>query len=377
MRRREAACDGEGLEGKGEVIEVSVLESPLAALDSCGELLQSGFWGEFKQAHGWKAHPFTVNAGGREFGLLALTRDLFRLSTLAYVPFGPVEDPGRGRGEFLERIALALRPRLPKNTLLLRFDPPWEKTGDSPAMDARALRKAAGDIQPTSTVIVDLAPPLDAVLASMKSKTRYNIRLAAKKGVTVSVGTDADLDAWYDLYRETARRDRIAIHSKGYYAGLLRMGRERRGQNPGVKLLLARDGGELLAGNIILFWKTSAVYLTGASSGRKRNLMPTYALQWEAMRMAKEAGCRSYDLYGIPPRPDSWHPMYGLYQFKTGFSERVLERWGTWDYPYLPAACAMYAAAENARLFFFRRVKKGLFRKGRVKEGTERPDSFS
>jgi lipid II:glycine glycyltransferase (peptidoglycan interpeptide bridge formation enzyme) len=308
-----------------------------------------------------------VNADGRDCGLLVLTRKLFRFSTLAYVPFGPLLDPEKGRGEFLERVALSLRPRLPGNTLLLRFDPPWEASGDSPALDARFLKKASSDIQPRSTVIVDLTPPLDGILAGMKPKTRYNIRLAAKKGVSVSRGTEEDFEDWYRLYLETSHRDRIAIHSKGYYAGLLRMCSERSGNGPVAKLLLARDGEELLAGNIVLFWKTSAVYLTGASSGRKRNLMPTYALQWEAMKMAKEAGCTSYDLYGIPPRPDPGHPMHGLYQFKTGFSERVIQRWGTWDYPYLPAAYAMYAAAENARLFFFRSVRKGIIGRSRSK----------
>jgi lipid II:glycine glycyltransferase (peptidoglycan interpeptide bridge formation enzyme) len=98
-----------------------------------------------------------------------------------------------------------------------------------------------------------------------------------------------------------------------------------------VKLLLARAGSEVLAGNIVIFWKKSAVYLTGASSGGKRNLMPTYALQWAAMRMAKDAGCETYDLYGCPPAADESHPMFGLYQFKTGFSPAVTVRWGTWD----------------------------------------------
>ena len=90
-----------------------------------------------------------------------------------------------------------------------------------------------------------------------------------------------------------------------------------------VTLLTARHEGDLLAGNICIFWKKRGVYLTGASSNAKRNLMATYALQWEAMQRAKVAGCVEYDLYGIPPDPDPGHPMFGLYQFKTGFSDRV------------------------------------------------------
>jgi lipid II:glycine glycyltransferase (peptidoglycan interpeptide bridge formation enzyme) len=88
--------------------------------------------------------------------------------------------------------------------------------------------------------------------------------------------------------------------------------------------------------------------------------MPTYALQWEAIRRAHAAGCRTYDLYGVPPRPDPGHPMFGLYQFKTGFSDTVLERWGTWDVSFRPVLCALYCAAEAARMLYYRRVKKHL-----------------
>ncbi len=304
-----------------------------------------------------------MEADGLSFGLLALTRTVARVLTFAYVPFGPVHDPGRDRGPYLRALAEALRPHLPRGTAFLRFDLPWEKTGDRP--EAGGLRKSSDDIQPPSTVMVDLSPPLEGVLSSMKPKTRYNIRLAEKKGVTVSEGADADLDAWYGLYRETAERDKIAIHSKAYYADLFRAAREYGAAAPRVILFLARAEGELLAGNIVILWKETGIYLYGASSGEKRNLMPTYALQWEAMRAARERGCLRYDLYGVPPRPDPGHPMFGLYQFKTGFTDKVLERWGTWDAPYGKAAFAAYRAAESARLFFFRVIKKGRIRKKR------------
>jgi lipid II:glycine glycyltransferase (peptidoglycan interpeptide bridge formation enzyme) len=256
-----------------------------------------------------------------------------------------------------------VRPRLPKRTLFLRFDLPWAKAGEPPsASRARRLRKAAADMQPASTVIVDIAPSLDDVLASFKSKTRYNIRLAAKKGVEVVEGSMDDLDRWYALYEETSRRDRIAIHSRAYYRGLFESARSWQGLKPTVLLLLAKHEGELLAGNIVVFWKERAAYLYGASSGEKRNLMPTYALQWEAIRRAKEAGCTSYDLFGVPPAPEPAHPMYGLYQFKTGFNETVLERWGTWDVRLRPVLCAAYGAAEAVRLFYYRTLRKALRR---------------
>ncbi len=213
-------------------------------------------------------------------------------------------------------------------------------------------------MQPPDTVIVDISRSPDEILASMKHKTRYNIRLAEKKGIVVEEARPDELDRWYALYEETARRDRIAIHSRAYYAALLRASVEYAGIRPVVKLLLARHEGSLLAGNIVSFWKKQAVYLYGASSGEKRNLMPTYALQWDAILKAREAGCATYDLYGVPPRPDESHPMFGLYQFKTGFSEQVVERWGTWDAPYRPFLYALYRVAESARMFYYRSFRK-------------------
>ncbi|HVO37844.1 MAG TPA: peptidoglycan bridge formation glycyltransferase FemA/FemB family protein [Spirochaetia bacterium] len=372
--RGQARLHRPGAEGQGEVIELSVEPVSLAALDSSDELLQSGFWAFFKQAHGWRARPFTVRAGAAtpSFQLLVLTRTFLRTFVLAYVPFGPVFDPACGRGELLSALSRAVRPHLPKGTMLVRFDLPWEKSGEEPRWSGAGPKvlKSPSDMQPPATVIVDLAPPLEGILSAMKSKTRYNIRLAEKKGVTVREAAPEDFDAWYALYQETSRRDRIAIHSAAYYRGLLAAAREYPGEKPQVRLLLARHEGEILAGNICIFGRSRAVYLTGASGGRKRNLMPTYALQWEAIRMAKHAGCTEYDLYGIPPKPDEGHAMHGLYQFKTGFSEKIVERWGTWDAPCLPARFALYRAAEGARMFYYRSVKKRLRRSSRSPEGS-------
>jgi lipid II:glycine glycyltransferase (peptidoglycan interpeptide bridge formation enzyme) len=342
--------------------QVAVTPVPLSFLDSNEEMLQSGFWGQFKHEHGWQPHSFRVSLTGERagsFGLLVLTRRLARLFSIAYIPFGPVMDPGTGRGDFLSSLARAVRAHLPSRTLFLRFDLPWDKAGEAPyARGPQKVEKAASDMQPASTVLVDIQPQLEQVLGSMKSKTRYNVRLASKKGVSVEEGGPGDFDAWYALYEETARRDRIGFHSRGYYRDLLQESDRYPGAKPAVKLLLARHEGDLLAGNIVTFWKTRAAYLYGASSGEKRNLMPTYALQWEAIRLAREAGCASYDLFGVPPKPDPDHPMFGLYQFKTGFSDRVLERWGTWDAPYRPLLYGMYLKAEAARMSYYRSFKK-------------------
>ena len=197
----------------------------------------------------------------------------------------------------------------------------------------------------------------------MKSKTRYNVRLSEKKGVTVRKAGEAGLHAWYAMYQETSRRDRIAIHAPSYYRGLFVDGQRYAGSGPRVTLLHGQARGGPPGRQHLCLLEKRGIYLTGASSNEKRNLMPTYALQWEAIQRAQKAGDIEYDLYGIPPNPDPDHPMFGLYQFKTGFSDRIVERWGTWDVAFRPLLYALYREAEEARLFWFRSIKKRFRRR--------------
>jgi lipid II:glycine glycyltransferase (peptidoglycan interpeptide bridge formation enzyme) len=205
-------------------------------------------------------------------------------------------------------------------------------------------------------VLVDLAPTGEEILGAMKPKGRYNIGLAAKKGVVVERRDEAGLDIFYALYGETAKRDGIAIHGPGYYQTLFACSRETAAQE--VRLYLAFHEGEPLAGVIVLFRGPRAVYLYGASSNQKRNLMAPYALQWRALQDAKASGCIEYDLYGIPPREDPSHPMAGLYRFKTAFGGRIVHRSGSWDYAYRPLRKNLFTAAERARKFLWSLKKR-------------------
>jgi lipid II:glycine glycyltransferase (peptidoglycan interpeptide bridge formation enzyme) len=217
--------------------------------------------------------------------------------------------------------------------------------------------------------LLDLRPSLEKILAAMKPKWRYNVGLAARKGVRVrqsnfetsGEGFNADIETFYRLLRETAARDGIAIHGFEYYRTLFSHIREysasvSSGPRPEARLYLAEYQGETLAAIVTLFRGREGVYLYGASSNSRRNFMAPYALQWKAIGDAKAAGCTEYDFFGIPPGDDEKdHPMAGLYRFKTGFigggeaGGRIIHRPGSWDYAYRPLISRLFNTAEGLR----------------------------
>jgi lipid II:glycine glycyltransferase (peptidoglycan interpeptide bridge formation enzyme) len=355
----------------------------LTVCENADSFLQSAMWGEFKSRFCWTSNAFLIDYNGYEkLPLLTLSRRLAPGFSFTYVPWGPslpADFPSGGRVQALAELAVKLKPFFAHNTVFIRFDPPWhmkyaehtehaEHTGEGEASlhDEAALlmragfKRAAATVQPPDTVLVNLEPSCEEILAAMKPKWRYNISLAGKKGVKVDSGGVREIETFYSLLKETAARDGIAIHSIDYYRTLFEICDERNqgGRNSTLRLYTASHEGDTLAAIVVLFHGKVATYLYGASSNAKRNLMPPYALQWRAMQDAKEAGCLCYDLFGIPPDDDPNHPMAGLYRFKTGFGGRIIHRPGSWDYTYKPAVYRLFNAAEALRKKLRDRKKK-------------------
>jgi lipid II:glycine glycyltransferase (peptidoglycan interpeptide bridge formation enzyme) len=335
----------------------SVVPTDLGRCDGAKSFLQSGFWGSFKARFGWNARSFLVDWGeGGRIPLLVIRRRLAPGVSFAYVPLGPelpdqLPNAAPVRNQALLELALMLKKELPHDTAFIRFDPPWFVTGEgivSPPFSKPFIR-AGADVQPPDTVIIDISKDEESILSAMKPKWRYNIRLAEKKGVRVTREDEAGLEIFYELYKTTARRDKIAIHGIDYYRILFQHSREYRGGNQDIRLYLAEHEGGALAAIIVLFRGEEATYLYGASSDIKRNLMAPYALQWKAMQDARASGCLRYDLFGIPPEENPLHPMAGLYRFKTGFGGMIIHRPGSWDYAYKPLVTHAFRLAEATR----------------------------
>ena len=285
---------------------------------------------------------------------------------------------------FLRELAAALKPELPKNTIAIRFDPdvsfssPEDRDLFNYGMkmvsyaDRLKLRKNSVDIQPPDSTLVDLTGTEEEILEKMHSKWRYNIRLSERKGVVIHryLGNDINLsekiDKFYELTKITNARDGNASHAKAYYADLIKSSAEEvtAGKDvPVISLYIAEHEGEEIASIMTLFSHDEAIYLYGASSNNKRNLMPNHLLQWTAMKDAKAYGSKYYDMYGMPPEgKDENHPMHGLYMFKANFGGKNIHRTGSWDIP-LKAIYRPYSAAEKLRAFWHKKVIKKL--KGR------------
>jgi lipid II:glycine glycyltransferase (peptidoglycan interpeptide bridge formation enzyme) len=186
----------------------------------------------------------------------------------------------------------------------------------------------------------------------MKQKTRYNIRLADRKGVTVQPWTD--LRAFAAMTLETAERDQFGAHSHAYFQRAYDLFRP----SAGCELFVAEVEGEPVAAMMVFARGQRAWYFYGASLSIHREKMPTYLLQWEAMRWAKARGCTSYDLWGIPDADEKTledqftsrsDGLWGVYRFKRGFGGKILRSMGSWDLPYSPMLNQLYQLALRLR----------------------------
>ena len=208
-------------------------------------------------------------------------------------------------------------------------------------LERRGWRLSSDQIQFKNTVLIDLHPSEEEMLARMKQKTRYNIRLAEKKGVMVRIGTLEDLDMLYKMYAETSVRDGFVIRDNGYYQTVWKT--FMSSEEPTCEPLIADVDGEPVAGIFVFYFAGRAYYVYGMSRNAHREKMPTYLLQWEAMKRAKAKGCDVYDLWGAPDVFDESDSMWGVYRFKEGLGGELVRTLGAWDFAPNPFWYKMYS----------------------------------
>lgn len=292
-------------------------------------LLQSGEWGELKTAFGWQAVRIVVG----ECGAQILFRRLPLGRSLAYLPKGPVGAPGEAFWREVDRLCRA------RGAAFLKVEPDaWEESS-APLPIFAGFRLSRRSIQPRRTILVDLRGREEELLARMKQKCRYNIRLAQKKGVGVRVWDD--VEAFYRMMQLTGARNEFGVHSLDYY----RLAYHLLHSAGLAELLVAEYEGRPLAALMVCARGKSAWYLYGASTAEERQRMPAYLLQWEAMRWARARGAESYDLWGVPDeepavleanfekREDG---LWGVYRFKRGFGGVVRRAAAAQDKVYQP-----------------------------------------
>jgi peptidoglycan pentaglycine glycine transferase (the first glycine) len=220
----------------------------------------------------------------------------------------------------------------------------------------RGWRYSGDQIQFKNTVLIDLSPSEEELLARMKQKTRYNIRLAEKKNVVLRVGKLDELPMLYKMFAETSVRDRFVIRDEGYYKTVWQtfIANESSAiselqspitnpQFPFAEPLIAEVNHEPVAAIFVFYFAGRAYYVYGMSRDTHREKMPTYLLQWEAMKRAKAKGCNVYDLWGAPDVFNESDSMWGVYRFKEGLGGKVVRTLGAWDFAPNPFWYKLYS----------------------------------
>lgn len=306
-----------------------------------GHVLQSTAWAEIRTKQGWRAE--FVRVGDPLPLALVLWRRVPVFGEIAYVPRGPIVAPGDSGG--LERALRELaRIAAERGAVLLKVDPELGAEVASAPLERAGYRRAA-DIQPVlATLVLDLAPTEEEILAGLEKDTRWSVRQAAKRGVEIrEAADDAALRAFYDLYRLTGTRARFITRTWEYYAlvwrTLIGAGLAR--------LRLAYADGRAVAGAMTWRCGERELYMYGASNDEGRKRYASYGLQWECIRAAKAGGALAYDLGGIPVDPSRKDdPMYGPYLFKKGFGGTPRAYVGAHDSVPRELAYRAYLAAE-------------------------------
>lgn len=303
-------------------------------------ILQTPEWAKFKSlTSGWS--NFFIS------DFQVLVRKLPLNKYFFYIP----EPSSKDWKNDLTKILKESEPEIKKyHPIFIRIEPLEKNTEEiNKILKKSGFKPAFEEVQPRHRQWVDITTTIEEILKQMKPKGRYNIKVAEKHNIKITPSTpntiEKDLAKFYSLYQETASRDNFTTRPKSYFKTLL----ENLYQNNLGQLYVATYNNQPVAGAIITFYKDYALYIYGASSSSHRNTMAPYLIHWQAIKDAKEKGCKIYDLLAIAPENITTHKHVGLNQFKKQFGGESIELTGGWDYILSPVWYFLFKTIQKIR----------------------------
>jgi peptidoglycan pentaglycine glycine transferase (the first glycine) len=355
---------------QARVLDVSEKETFNKFIESSpkGHVLQTWEWGDLKAKTGWVPLRLLVEQDGVPVGAISILKRRIPVLNkyIFYAPRGPVLDISHP-GLFTFLLAEVKKLAQKHQAIFLKVDPDipvenidWQEAFQREGFKCVETGEGFDGVQPKYVFRLDISPDEEELMASFQQKTRYNIRLSARKGVQIVLGTKEDLPTFYQVLKETCERDQFLVRSYQYFEDLFDCLTP-----PGyTRLFLAKLDGQIIAGTLLLKIGDKAWYLYGASSNTARNTMPNYLIQWEMIKWSKRQGCTLYDFRGVPGNLTEDNPLYGLYRFKKGFNGTYTEFMGEYDLVYRPFLYRLYQTLEP---LYYKGVRKMIALKKKKK----------
>ncbi len=329
-----------------------------------GHVYQSHEWGEFKSRMGWRPVRLVLEKDGEVTGLgqFLLYQTLPIPGALMYCPKGPWlpwEDEEAVQAFF--EGARKVAEREGAHTLKIEPEVREEQARAKNLLSRIGFRKFRWDLNGKATMVVDLSPSEEETLKGMKGKTRYNVRLAAKKGVhVVEDNSAAARERFWRMQVHTSERNGMVMRRPREYVHSVMRTMHEAGNG---HLFFAEHEGEPLVSMYVFTFGKKYWYHYGASTDKKRNLMPSYLLQWEVMRWAKRRGMTYYDMMGVPDPEnlDESHPWYGIYRFKAGFGGEMADFVGCLDLPVRSTRARLWDKIEPVYYRLYQRLRGNIY----------------
>lgn len=314
--------------------------------------LQTYQWGEFQERMGkkiWRLGIFDNEDNLRFVASIVLEK--MPIKSYLYCPFGPIWDSNLSSDliklksffKFFLKEVRKIAKR--EGSIFLKIDPPILKDNQKIRILFKELffKKSLKKIQPEKVWVLDIKESEDKILKKMKAKTRYNIRLAKKRGVEILEGGISDFEVFFNLLKQTAKRNDFHLHPRKYYFEMLKFFQKNKEtddqKEPFVKLFLAKFNNKTVAANLVLFFSGYAIYLHGGFNYSFRKFMPTFLLHWEIIKTAKKLNCYFYDFWGIDEENKNWQ---GFTRFKKSFGGEAVNYLGAYDFVFNPVFYQLY-----------------------------------